>query len=76
MKYAPAALVAMLNALRPTSDAPLLTAECFTIWLAKGTVLTYTDLDIPVALNDATLSRQFGLDFGVEIPRRLRRQRR
>ena len=54
MKSAPAALVAMLNALRPTSDAPLFTAECFTIWLASGTALTYTDLDIPVALNGYT----------------------
>ncbi len=54
MKSAPPALVAYLNALRPTSDAPLLTAECFTIWLASGAVLTYTDLDIPVALNGYT----------------------
>jgi uncharacterized phage protein (TIGR02218 family) len=54
MKPAPAALVAYLNALRPSSDAPLLTAECFTIWLSTGTILTYTDLDIPVALNGFT----------------------
>ncbi len=40
--------------MRPTSDAPLLTAECFTIWLATGTVLTYTDLDMPVSLNGYT----------------------
>ncbi len=51
MKPAPSALVAALNALRPTSDAPLLAADCFTIWLASGAALTYTDLDIPVALN-------------------------
>jgi uncharacterized phage protein (TIGR02218 family) len=54
MKTAPAALISYLNALRPTSDAPLLTAEIFTIWLATGTVLTYTDLDIPVSVNGFT----------------------
>ncbi|MBB4200685.1 hypothetical protein CCR94_21535 [Rhodoblastus sphagnicola] len=54
MKSAPAALISYLNALRPTSDAPLLTAECFTIWLSTGTVLTYTDLDRPVAINGFT----------------------
>ncbi len=54
MKSAPAALISYLNALRPTLDAPLLAAECFTIWLATGTVLTYTDLDIPVSLNGFT----------------------
>jgi len=54
MKSAPTALISYLNALRPTSDAPLLTAECFTIWLATGTVLTYTDLDMPVSLNGYT----------------------
>ncbi len=54
MKSAPAALIAYLNGLRPTSDAPLLTAECFTIWLSTGTILTYTDLDTPVSLNGFT----------------------
>ncbi|MCW2317594.1 putative phage protein (TIGR02218 family) [Rhodoblastus acidophilus] len=54
MKSAPAALISTLNALRPTSDAPLLTAECFTLWLATGTILTYTDLDAPVSLNGFT----------------------
>jgi uncharacterized phage protein (TIGR02218 family) len=51
MKSVSPALLAYLNGLRPTSDAPLLTADCFTIWLATGTVLTYTDLDMPVSLN-------------------------
>lgn len=51
MKSASPALVAYLNALRTASDAPLLTAECYTIWLTTGAVLTYTDLDIAVALN-------------------------
>jgi uncharacterized phage protein (TIGR02218 family) len=32
----------------------MLTADCFTLWLANGAVLTYTDLDLPVALNGFT----------------------
>ena len=51
MKSCSAALLAYLNGLRPNSDAPLLMAECFTIWLTTGAILTYTDLDIPVVLN-------------------------
>jgi uncharacterized phage protein (TIGR02218 family) len=54
MKTATPALGAFLNALRPVSDAPLLSADCYTIWLGTGTILTYTDLDIPVALNGYT----------------------
>lgn len=54
MKAASAALISFLGSLRPTSDAPVLAADCYTIWLATGTVLTYTDLDIPVALNGYT----------------------
>jgi len=54
MKSASTALIAYLNGLRPVSDAPLLTAECFTIWLSTGTVLTYTDLDTPITLNGFT----------------------
>lgn len=51
MKSATAALVTFLNGLRPTSDAPLQVGDLFTIWLANGTILTYTDLDLPVAWN-------------------------
>jgi uncharacterized phage protein (TIGR02218 family) len=54
MKSAPPALISYLTALRPTSDAALLTAEIFTIWLSTGTVLTYTDLDRTVSLNGFT----------------------
>ncbi len=49
MKSATAALVTYLNGLRPTSDAPLQVGDLFTIWLANGSILTYTDLDLPVA---------------------------
>lgn len=54
MKTASPALISFLGSLRSISDAPLLTADCYTIWLATGTILTYTDLDIPVALNGYT----------------------
>ena len=49
MKVTSPALIAYLNALRPTSDAPLYAADLFTITLATGTVLTYCDVDQPVA---------------------------
>ncbi|MGO8740085.1 DUF2163 domain-containing protein [Rhodoblastus sp.] len=51
MKSATAALVTFLNDLRPTSDAPLQVGDLFTIWLANGSILTYTNLDLPVAWN-------------------------
>jgi uncharacterized phage protein (TIGR02218 family) len=54
MKTASTALIAYLNGLRPIADSPLLTAECFTIWLSTGTVLAYTDLDASVSLNGFT----------------------
>ncbi len=56
MKSATAALVTYLNGLRPTSDAPLQTGDLFTIWLANGSILTYTDLDLPVAWNGYAFS--------------------
>ncbi len=51
MKVTTSALLTYLNGLRPTSDAPLCVAELFTIWLANGTVLTYSSIDLPVAWN-------------------------
>jgi len=59
MKTSTTALISYLNGFRPTYDTPLLMADCFTITLgsgslaglAAGTVLTYTNLDIPVSLN-------------------------
>jgi uncharacterized phage protein (TIGR02218 family) len=51
MKVTTPALIAYLNALRPKSDAPLYVADLFTITLSTGTVLTYCDVDQPVAWN-------------------------
>lgn len=56
MKTASAALVTTLNALRPTSDAPLCVGDLFTVWLANGTILTFTNLDLPVAWNGYAFS--------------------
>lgn len=62
MKPVTSALLAYLNALRPTGDAALYMADCFTITLgsgsianiAAGQVLAYTNFDVPVALNGKT----------------------
>ncbi len=51
MKTISPALLTYLNSLRPTNDAPLCTADLFTITLASGTILTYTNSDLPVAWN-------------------------
>lgn len=54
MRAAPAALVAYLAAQRAARDAPLLVADCYTFTLRSGTVLTYTNIDVPVVLNGFT----------------------
>ena len=51
MKTTTPALLAYLNGLRPTADASLCVADLFTVWIASGTVLTYTNGDLPVAWN-------------------------
>ncbi len=62
MKTASPALIAFLNALRPTSDAALMMADCYTFTLASGSAvglaggltLAYTDLDVSVSLGGVT----------------------
>ena len=54
MKTITPALLTYLNALRPTGDANVCVADLFTITLATGTVLTYTNGDLPVAWNSLT----------------------
>ncbi len=51
MKSASPALVAYINIVRAQRDAPLLMADCFTFSLLSGLVLTYTNADVPIALN-------------------------
>ena len=51
---APPALVAALAAVRAARDAPLIMADCFTLTLRTGTVLTLTNADVPVTLGGTT----------------------
>jgi hypothetical protein len=54
MKSASSALVTYLNGVRGQTDAPLLMADCFTFTLLSGLILTYTNADVPIALNGYT----------------------
>jgi len=65
VKVATAALVTYLNGLRPISDAPLKVGDLFTVWLANGTILTYTNLDLPVAWNGYAYSASSVLVSGL-----------
>lgn len=51
MRTASPALVAYLAALRSKADAAALMADCYTLTLRTGTILTYTNADMPIALN-------------------------
>ena len=51
MRAASPALLAYLAAQRAAKDAPLLMADCYTLTLRGGTILTYTNADVPIALN-------------------------
>ena len=54
MRAASPALVAFLATLQAQHDAPVLMADCFTLNLRTGAILTYTSADVPVVLNGAT----------------------
>ena len=54
MRAAPAALVAFLAAQRASKDATSLLADCYTFTLRTGTVLAYTNADVPVVMNGTT----------------------
>ena len=54
MRAAPAALVAYLAAQRSAKDATTLLADCYTFTLRTGTLLTYTNADVPVVMNGTT----------------------
>ena len=51
MRTASPALQSYLATVRAQKDAPLLMADCYTLTLRTGTILTYTNADVPVALN-------------------------
>jgi uncharacterized phage protein (TIGR02218 family) len=54
MRTASPALIAYLNAQRALPDSQLLMADCYTVTLLNGTVLGYTNIDYPIALNGLT----------------------
>lgn len=54
MRAASTALLSFLNGLRAAPDAPVLMADCYTLTLRSGAVLTYTNADVPITLNGAT----------------------
>ena len=54
MRNASPALVAFLAAQRAAKDSAVLMADCYTFTLRTGTVLAYTNADVPVMLNGAT----------------------
>ncbi|MGO9004967.1 MAG: DUF2163 domain-containing protein, partial [Beijerinckiaceae bacterium] len=54
MKSASPALITYLNGLRAQTDAPVLMADCFTFTLLSGLILTYTNADVPIALDGYT----------------------
>ncbi len=51
MRSASSALIDFLNAARAQSDAPFLMADCYTFTLKTGLIITYTNADVPIALN-------------------------
>ena len=56
MKATTAPVLAAIAAARAAPDAALVFAECFTFTLASGTVLAWTNVDLPVTYNGVTFS--------------------
>ena len=56
MKSTTTAVLNAINAARAALDAPISFAECFTFTLSTGTVLTWTNVDLPVTYSGATFS--------------------
>ena len=54
MRSATPALASFLAALRAQHDAPVLMADCYTLTLQTGAILTYTNADVPVVLDGVT----------------------
>ena len=69
MKSASSAVIAYLNALQADPDAIATIADCYTIWLLNGTVLTYTNADAPVGGQPILQALREGVFDGAEIQR-------
>jgi uncharacterized phage protein (TIGR02218 family) len=54
MRSAATALINLLNAARAAPDAQVLMADCYTLTLRTGLILTYTNADVPIPLNGYT----------------------
>jgi uncharacterized phage protein (TIGR02218 family) len=54
VRAASTALINMLNAARAAPDVQILMADCYTFTLRTGLILTYTNADLPIALNGFT----------------------
>lgn len=67
MRAAPPELVAYLAAQRSQHDAPLLMADCFTFTLRTGTILTYTNADVPIALGGYVFAADSVLVDGLQF---------
>ena len=67
MKSTTTAVLAAINAARSAPDAPLAFAECFTITLATGAVLAWTNIDLPVTYNGVTFSASGPLVQGLKF---------
>jgi uncharacterized phage protein (TIGR02218 family) len=50
MRAASSALISLLDGLRSQSDSQVLMADCYTLTLRSGLVLTYTNADVPIQL--------------------------
>ena len=56
MRATSSALASFLAEQRSAKDAPLLMADCYTITLRSGAILTYTNADVPIAMNGAVFA--------------------
>jgi len=66
MKSTTAPVLAAIAAARGAADAPLCFAECFTFTLSVGTVLAWTNVDLPVTYGGTTFSSSGPLVQGLK----------
>ena len=66
MKQTTAPVLAAIAAARGAPDAPLCFAECFTFTLSVGTVLAWTNVDLPVTYGGTTFSSSGPLVQGLK----------
>ena len=67
MRSASSTLVSYLNGMRGQSDAQILMADCYTFTMRTGLILTFTNADVPVALNGYTYAANAVLVDGLRF---------